>query len=68
MWDNPFGCCEAGSLLTGWPGFAVELAVMNMMICLDLVGNPQVLDKIGIKPEDKEKILTEAQVVIEQAK
>lgn len=45
-----------------------ELAVMNMMICLDLVGNPQVLDKIGIKPEDKEKILTEAQVVIEQAK
>jgi hypothetical protein len=45
-----------------------ELAGLNVMICLDLVGNPSALKEIGIKPEDHEKILTEAQIVIEQAK
>lgn len=45
-----------------------ELAGLNIMVCLDLVGNPQVLSQIGVKPEEHEKILTEAQVVIEQAK
>jgi hypothetical protein len=45
-----------------------ELANMDIIVCLDLVGNPQALQKIGIRNEDHEKILTEAQVVIEQAK
>jgi hypothetical protein len=45
-----------------------ELAGLNIMVCLDLVGNPQALSQIGVKPEEHEKILTEAQVVIEQAK
>lgn len=45
-----------------------ELVGLNTLVCLDLVGNPGVLNKIGIKPEDTEKILTEAQVVIEEAK
>ncbi len=45
-----------------------ELAAKNMLICLDLVGNPHVLKEIGVKPEDQEKILTEVQVVIEEAK
>lgn len=45
-----------------------ELAAVNVLICLDLVGNPAVLKTIGIKAEEHEKILTEAQIVIEQAK
>jgi len=45
-----------------------ELVGLNTLVCLDLVGNPGVLNKIGIKTEDTEKILTEAQVVIEEAK
>jgi hypothetical protein len=45
-----------------------ELAAKNMLICLDLVGNPHVLKEIGVKPEDQEKILTEVQIVIEEAK
>lgn len=45
-----------------------ELAAANVLICLDLVGNPDVLKTIGVKSEDHEKILTEAQIVIEQAK
>lgn len=45
-----------------------ELANMDVIVCLDLVGNPQALQKIGIKNDQHEKILTEAQVVIEQAK
>jgi len=45
-----------------------ELSAQNVVVCLDLVGNPGVLKMIGVKPEDEERILTEAQVVIEQAK
>ena len=45
-----------------------ELANMDIVVCLDLVGDPGSLQKIGVKMEDYEKILTEAQIVIEQAK
>jgi hypothetical protein len=45
-----------------------ELSAQNIIVCLDLVGNPGVLKMIGVKPEDQERVLTEAQVVIEQAK
>lgn len=45
-----------------------ELAGQNILVCLDLVGNPRVLNSIGVKAEDQEKVLTEAQIVIEQAK
>lgn len=45
-----------------------ELASLNVLVCLDLVGNPNLLNQIGVKKEDQEKVLTEAQIVIEQAK
>lgn len=44
-----------------------ELAGIDAVVCLDLVGNPELLKQIGVKPEEHEKILTEAQIVIEQA-
>lgn len=45
-----------------------ELVSKNVLVCVDLVGNPQVLVEIGVKDDIREKILTEAQMVIEQAK
>lgn len=45
-----------------------DLIGRNVLVCIDIVGNPNVLHDIGVKPEDTEKILTEAQVIIEQAK
>jgi hypothetical protein len=38
------------------------------LVCIDVVGNPNILNEIGIKDADKEKVLTEAQIIIEQAK
>ncbi len=46
----------------------MDLIGRNVLACVDVVGNPAVLREIGIKPEDMEKILTEAQVIIEEAK
>ncbi|MBU6232092.1 restriction endonuclease [Patescibacteria group bacterium] len=45
-----------------------DLASRNVMVCIDLVGKPAVLDEIGIRGADAEKVLTEAQIIIEQAK
>ena len=40
----------------------------NILVCVDLVGNPRLLSEIGLKSDLAEKVLTEAQLVIEQAK
>ena len=45
-----------------------DLAGRNVLVCIDLVGNPKILDDIGVKGELAEKVLTEAQIIIEQAK
>jgi hypothetical protein len=45
-----------------------ELISRNCLVCIDVVGNPNILNEIGIKDTDKEKVLTEAQIIIEQAK
>lgn len=46
-----------------------DLVGRDILACVDLVGRPSVLRDIGIrKPEELEKVLTEAQLVIEQAK
>ncbi|MEI8328111.1 MAG: ATP cone domain-containing protein [Candidatus Taylorbacteria bacterium] len=45
-----------------------DLVAMNVLVCIDLVGKPAILDSIGVKGEMAEKVLTEAQVIIEEAK
>ena len=45
-----------------------ELISRNCLVCIDVVGNPNILNEIGIKDTDREKVLTEAQIIIEQAK
>lgn len=45
-----------------------ELISKGVIMCLDIVGNPRYLYDAGIKPEEHENILTEAQIVIENAK
>jgi hypothetical protein len=38
------------------------------MVCIDIIGNPTVLDQVGVRGDAKERVLTEAQMIIEQAK
>jgi hypothetical protein len=45
-----------------------SLIAMNILACIDIIGQPNCLDKINIRNEDKEKVLTEVQMIIEQAK
>ena len=45
-----------------------DLIGRDAMVCLDIIGNPAILDKVGVKAENKERVLTEAQTIIEQAK
>ncbi len=45
-----------------------DLIGRDVMVCLDIIGNPAVLDQIGIRGDTKERVLTEAQMIIEQAK
>ena len=45
-----------------------DLVGRNVLVCIDVVGNPNVLSEIGVKGADAEKVLTEAQIIIEQAK
>jgi len=40
----------------------------GILTCIDIIGKPDVLKIVGIKPEVFEKILTEAQAIIEHAK
>ncbi len=45
-----------------------DLVGRNILVCVDLVGKPGLLKEIGVKDSEAEKVLTEAQVIIEQAK
>lgn len=45
-----------------------DLVGRNTLVCIDLVGNPSILSDIGVKGTAAEKVLTEAQLIIEQAK
>jgi hypothetical protein len=45
-----------------------DLIGRGILVCIDLIGKPGVLHDIGIKDEGAEKVLTEAQLVVEQAK
>jgi hypothetical protein len=45
-----------------------DLIGRNVLVCIDIVGNPGILSDIGVKGADAEKVLTEAQMIIEQAK
>ena len=45
-----------------------DLIGRNTLVCIDLVGNPSILTDIGVKGADAEKVLTEAQIIIEEAK
>lgn len=45
-----------------------DLIGRNVLVCIDIVGNPNILNDIGVKGEDVEKVLTEAQMIIQQAK
>jgi hypothetical protein len=40
----------------------------NVLTCIDLIGNPSILHDIGVKDTAAERILTEAQAVVQQAK
>ncbi len=45
-----------------------DLVGRNILACIDLVGLPSVLTDIGVRGEQAEKVLTEAQIIIEEAK
>jgi hypothetical protein len=45
-----------------------NLIGQGILTCIDLIGKPDVLKRIGVKLEAAEKALTEAQIVVEQAK
>jgi hypothetical protein len=45
-----------------------DLVARNILVCIDLVGKPSILSDIGIKTERHESVLTEAQIIIEEAK
>lgn len=45
-----------------------DLVGRGVLVCVDIIGNPAVLDQIGVKGDARERILDETQMVIEQAK
>lgn len=45
-----------------------QLIAKNVLTCIDIVGKPDGLDNIGVKAEDRERVLTEVQMIIQQAK
>ncbi len=45
-----------------------DLVGRNILACVDLVGNPGALNDIGVKGDLAERVLTEAQIIIEEAK
>ncbi len=45
-----------------------NLMGQNVLTCIDVIAKPKLLEKIGIKADQIEKVLTEAQFIIEQAK
>jgi len=45
-----------------------DLIGRDILTCVDVIGKPQCLAEIGIRPELREDILTEVQLIIQQAK
>jgi len=45
-----------------------DLVGRNILVCVDLVGKPGILKEIGVKDSEAERVLTEAQMIIEMAK
>ena len=45
-----------------------DLIGRGIMVCIDIIGNPAILDQVGVRGDAKERVLTEAQMIIEQAK
>jgi len=45
-----------------------DLVARDVLVCIDLVGKPTILNDIGVKSDRTEAILTEAQIIIEEAK
>lgn len=45
-----------------------NLIGLNVLTCIDVIGKPEILNKIGLKPDVIERVLTECQMVVEQAK
>lgn len=41
---------------------------LNVLTCIDLIGKPDILRQAGVRSDMVEKVLTEAQFVVEQAK
>ncbi len=40
----------------------------GILTCIDVIGKPDILTKVGIRPDVIEKVLTEAQFIVKQAK
>ena len=40
----------------------------DVMTCIELIGRPGILREIGVKDANAERVLTEAQTVVQQAK
>jgi len=45
-----------------------DLIGRNILVCVDLVGQPGILGEIGVRGAEAERVLTEAQMIIEMAK
>lgn len=45
-----------------------DLVARDILVCIDLVGKPTILNDIGVKGDRAEKVLTEAQIIIQEAK
>lgn len=45
-----------------------DLIGRGVLVCTDIIGSPDVLRGVGIKDEAAERVLTEAQIVVEQSK
>ncbi len=45
-----------------------DLIGRDVLACVDLIGTPQILGEIGVKAAAAEAVLTEAQLIVEQAK
>ncbi|MDE2038104.1 MAG: ATPase [Patescibacteria group bacterium] len=45
-----------------------DLVGRGVLVCIDVIGDPAILDQIGVAGDAKERVLAETQMVIEQGK
>lgn len=45
-----------------------DLIGRDVLVCVDVIGRPEVLKEIGVPEADREKMLTEVQVIVEEGK